>query len=265
MSDQNDSFETNEEEDICINCTTRGCDTPAGCDYQTDFDKSMGIYSYRDTPMDFAMTNAERVRKGLPPIVGNGPLTSDPPTQPLPPLIPADPALLLGPAGIPEPNRVETSPVDPPVIKRRPGRPPSGTPKVRIPKKPSGGQAGNLNALKHGLYVQGNALHNTSPLERSQLFDLKTAVNQYKNFINFTYENGLKLTEMDQINETLRTLSIAAIALTRLLNVHDQADPNYLPFDKNARTPRSMQKLVDFYNNKISSFMDTSDPSSDLI
>ena len=276
MSDQNNSTEDSENE-CCLNCTTRGCDTSVGCDFQTDFDKSMGIYSYRDIPMDFAMTNEERVRKGLPPIEGNGPVPSDLLEESLPLLPVPEPEKAPDSARAPESvsvpesarasasEKVESLPVDQLLVKRKPGRPPSGTPKKIVPKKPSGGQLGNLNALKHGLYVQGNALHNTSPLERSQLFDLQTAVNQYKNYINKTYEEGLKLTDMDKINETMRTLSVAAIALTRLLAVHDQADPIYLPFKKRSRTSHSLQKLTDFYNKKIASFMDTEDASSEIV
>lgn len=282
MSDQNNTTEDSEDE-CCLNCTTRGCDTPAGCDFQTDFDKSMGIYSYRDIPMDFAMTNEERVRKGLPPIEGNGPVPSDLFKESLPVLPVPEPekvpdsarapesASVPEPARDPEPEmapvseKVGSLPVDQLLAKRKPGRPPSGTLKEIVPKKPSGGQLGNLNALKHGLYVQGNALYHTSPLERTQLFNLQTAVNQYKNYINKTYEEGLKLTDIDKINETMRTLSVAAIALTRLLAVHDQADPIYLPFNKRSRTSHSLQKLTDFYNNKIASFMGTEEASSEIV
>jgi len=149
---------------------------------------------------------------------------------------------------IPPPPSQETPPPpsDPPVAKKKRGAPP-----------------GNLNALKHGLYVQGNAIYNTSPLERAQLFDLNTAVLQYKDYINLTYQNGVKQTEMDKINETMRNLSLAAIALTRLLNAYEHGRTSMLPFDRNARTSRSMQKIIEYFNNQIDSFMGKSDTLTD--
>ena len=136
-------------------------------------------------------------------------------------------------------------------------------PAAQVTKKKRGAPPGNLNALKHGLYVQGNAIYNTSPLERAQLFDLNTAVIQYKDYINRTYQNGVKQTDIDKINETMRNLSLAAIALTRLLNAYDHGRTSMLPFDRNARVNRSMQKIVDYYNNQIDSFMGKSDTAPD--
>mgnify|MGYP001016223393 CR=1 FL=1 len=237
-----DPEEPNFDEEPCASCTTRGCQTSSGCDYQTDFDKMLGIYSFRDAPADFALNNAERARAGLPPIPGNDSLLLDPPPSPS----------LDSP---PDPDHPADHSIIPIAVKRKPGRPPSGVKKEPQPKKTSGGQPGNLNALKHGLYAQGNAILNTSPLERAQLFDLQTAVNQYKTFITKTYENGLKQTDMNVINETMHTLSVAAIALTRLLQVHDQGIHTHLPFDRNARINRSAYKLINFYNQQIASFM----------
>lgn len=34
-------------------------------------------------------------------------------------------------------------------------------------KRLRGGQPGNLNALKHGLYVTGNLIYNNTPIERA--------------------------------------------------------------------------------------------------
>lgn len=136
-------------------------------------------------------------------------------------------------------------------------------PNPQTAKKKRGAPLGNLNALKHGLYVKGNAIYNTSPLERAQLFDLNTAVIQYKDYINLTYQHGIKQTEMDKINETMRNLSLAAIALTRLLNAYEHGRTSMLPFDRNARVNRSMQKIIEYFNNQIDSFMGKSDTLSD--
>jgi len=163
----------------------------------------------------------------------------------------------------------ETSPPSTPpieIIQPLPSQePPAATPGPQVDKKKKGGQPGNLNALKHGLYVQGNAIYNTSPLERAQLFDLNNAVLQYKDYINLTYQNGVKQTDMDKINETMRNLSLAAIALTRLLHAYDHGRTSMLPFDRDASTNRSMQKIVEFYNNQIDSFMGKSDTLADPI
>jgi hypothetical protein len=237
MSDQNDFTSRNgEEEDPCSSCTDRVCEAGQGCDYQNELDKMLGIYSYREEPMDFTETPQEKaLREGIP--LPSSPLSDHQP----------------------KPNRLDFQPSAQPKSPARRGRPPAGSPKSEAPKRKQGAQPGNLNALKHGLYVQGNAIHNTSPLERAQLFDLNTAVNHYKDFINLAYEKGMKLTDIDKINDTLRNLSLAAIALTRLLNTLDNGCTSYLPFDRGARINRSMLKLIDYYNSQIDSFMGVSD------
>ena len=254
MSDQKDSFtDPASEGDPCSSCTNRVCETGQGCDYQNEMDKMLGIYSFRDEPMDFAETpqeKAEREGNFLPAPLEPSAQVVEPLLQPL-----AENA--------PKPNRLDFDVSLQPKPPARRGRPPAGSPKPQVPKKKQGAQPGNLNALKHGLYVQGNAIHNTSPLERARLFDLNTAVNHYKDFIDLAYEKGIKLTDIDKINDTLRNLSLAAIALTRLLNVYDHGRTTYLPFDRGARINRSMHKLIDYYNNQIDSFMGIPDPPPD--
>ena len=179
-----------------------------------------------------------------------------PPEESSPPSASSEPPTeIIQPLPSQEPPAVPSQPI------ARRGRPPVDKPKPQ--KKKKGGQPGNLNALKHGLYVQGNAIYNSSPIERAQLYDLNTAVIQYKDYINRTYQNGVKQTDIDKINETMRNLSLAAIALTRLLNAYDHGRTSMLPFDRNARVNRSMQKIVDYYNNQIDSFMGKSDTAPD--
>jgi hypothetical protein len=152
----------------------------------------------------------------------------------------------------PKPNRLAFATPD---GKPKRGRPPSKKPSPPRPPKKPGGQPGNLNAMKHGLYVHGNAICNTNPVERAQLFDLNSAVNQYKDYINFTYEKGLKLADISQINDTLRSLSHAAMALARLLQVHDEHSRTSLNIDPSKKPEYNYPKLVELFNDKIDAFM----------
>jgi hypothetical protein len=76
-------------------------------------------------------------------------------------------------------------------------------------KRRRGGQPGNLNALKHGLYIEGRSVRNTTPVERAQLFDLNDIIKHLKDYINATYEKGLQNRTIAEYNETLRTLAMA--------------------------------------------------------
>ena len=84
-----------------------------------------------------------------------------------------------------------------------------------------GAQPGNLNALKHGLYVNHGNVINLTPVERAQLCDLKDLITHFKQYMEHLYTVGMQSKDLAEINETLRSMSIASMALTRLINVQE--------------------------------------------
>lgn len=146
-----------------------------------------------------------------------------------------------------------------------------GRPKKEIDpsviKRKRGGQPGNLNALKHGLYVEGNAIYNTTPMERAKLFDINGAINHIKDYMDTTFDNGQKLKKTIEINDTMKTLACAAIALSRLIGSHNEHCVSSLPYDlyeEDCNTP--LEKIEDYYYNKIEFLKDDSenDPQPDV-
>lgn len=90
-----------------------------------------------------------------------------------------------------------------------------------VPRR-RGGQPGNLNHLKHGLYIEGKSIRNTTPIERAQLCDLNLIITRTKDYINRLYEEGLKCKTIAEYNLTMHNISSAAMALTRLISIHNQ-------------------------------------------
>ena len=132
------------------------------------------------------------------------------------------------------------------------------------PKRKRGGQPGNLNGLKHGLYIEGRSIRNTTPIERAQLFDLNDIIVHFKDYMNSLYEQGLKCKTIDEFNDTMHSMSLAATALTRMMNLHNQFQNSSLPVDFVVTKKTTVLNLVDHYKKKMSSVIDLSDLSSDL-
>ncbi|MBA4385410.1 MAG: hypothetical protein C0410_11790 [Anaerolinea sp.] len=137
------------------------------------------------------------------------------------------------------------------------------TDQTTTPKRKRGAPPGNLNALKHGLYIEGRSIRNTTPIERAQLTDLIDIINHLKHYINVTYEEGLKSKTIDQFNETLRSISIASSGLYRLINLHNQFQNTSLPSDFVVTKKTTVMNLVEHYKNKTSSIIDLSDIDMD--
>lgn len=136
-------------------------------------------------------------------------------------------------------------------------------PPLSKPPQPSrrkrGGQPGNLNALKHGLYIDGYRLKNTTPLERAQLFDLNELIENIKSYMQFTYDYGIRSKNMGEINETMRSLSLAAMSLTRLISTHNQFISTPLPPDMKVTKRTDVISLVEHMRKKLSPIVDLSD------
>ena len=127
-----------------------------------------------------------------------------------------------------------------------------------VPRR-RGGQPGNLNHLKHGLYIESRSIRNTTAIERAQMTDLIQIITRTKDFINRLYEEGLKCKTIAEYNLTMHNISSAAIALTRLISIHNQFQNTSLPSDFIVTKKTTVLNLVEHYKNKISSVIDLSD------
>ena len=98
-------------------------------------------------------------------------------------------------------------------------------PAEKTQKRIRGGQPGNLNALKHGLYIQKGTVYNLTPVERASLCDFNDLIIHYKKYMEHLFELGIKSKDLAEVNVTLRSLALAGMALTRL--VHTQVNNSY--------------------------------------
>jgi YD repeat-containing protein len=98
-------------------------------------------------------------------------------------------------------------------------------------KRKRGAQKGNTNALKHGLYVHHQTIRNTNPVEKAALYDLTDHIQHMKDYLVHLYEIGMKSTELEEINNTARSLAVGYIALGRLIHIHDANSSISLPDD----------------------------------
>jgi hypothetical protein len=125
-----------------------------------------------------------------------------------------------------------------------------------IPKRKRGGQPGNLNGLKHGLYIEGRSIRNTNPIERAQLNDLVGIIDHFKDYMGILFREGQKCKNLSEFNETMHNMSLAAMALTRLLYVNNQFQCSFLPQDFVVKKNTTMVDLVDYYKKKMSPIVD---------
>lgn len=136
-----------------------------------------------------------------------------------------------------------------------------------VPRR-RGAQPGNLNHLKHGLYIEGRSIRNTTPIERAQLTDLIQIITCTKDYINRLYEEGLKCKTIGEFNLTMHNISSAAMALTRLISIHSQFQNTALPSDFVITKKTTVMNLVEHYKRKMSSVIDISDletPDDDCV
>lgn len=154
------------------------------------------------------------------------------------------------------------SDLSPEPIKKKRGR---EAPRVEPERRRRrGAQPGNLNAIKHGLYIEGRSLRNTTPIERAQLFDLNEIITHIKHYINLTYQKGLSNKTIDEYNITLRSMALAASGLSRLIDQHNELQNSSLPSEFVVTKKTTVMSLVDHYKNKTTSLIDLSEVESDL-
>jgi len=220
-----------EEENLCEGCIRDDCN---GCPNQSAFDRMLGINPLAESAVNFFDEEESEPQQPTPLLIEATLLPA--PTQPLP---------------------------TKDIPKRRVGRPKKEV-DPSIPKRSPGAPKGNLNALKHGLYVNGCSVSNTTPFERAELSDLKKLIEYVKNYITKAYENGMTLKSTDEINHTLRDISLASIALTRLLSVHNENIYSGFSSSLKADDRKSTLKLIEFYQDKVATYQELTTTPSNL-
>lgn len=89
------------------------------------------------------------------------------------------------------------------------------------PRQP-GAQPGNTNALKHGFYARNLGLESPSTIDEKEMRNLLGEAAMLKDFMFKLYSINMESTSSAVLAETLRALSMAGMALSRLMLVHRQ-------------------------------------------
>ena len=92
---------------------------------------------------------------------------------------------------------------------------------VRAKGKP-GGQPGNTNALRHGYYASNLGITSPRKYNEAELRNLLGEAAMLKDYMYILYNCNLEVRDSAVLAETLRALSLASMALARLLQVHCQ-------------------------------------------
>lgn len=85
-----------------------------------------------------------------------------------------------------------------------------------------GGQPGNTNALRHGFYAKNLGMYSPSKLKEEEMRNLLGEAAMIKDYMYILYNCNLEIRDSMVLAETLRALSLAGMALARLLQVHCQ-------------------------------------------
>jgi hypothetical protein len=125
----------------------------------------------------------------------------------------------------------------------------SDSPIIRSKGK-RGAQPGNKNALRHGFYARNLGMSSPSQLNEPELRNLLGEAAMLKDYMYILYNKNLESHDSVILAETLRALSMAGMALSRLLQVHNdirlvRPNPNvestlsHLLSDMNTATSRA--------------------------
>ena len=96
------------------------------------------------------------------------------------------------------------------------------SPQIITPKKKPGAPLGNKNALRHGFYAKNLGLVPPSNLDEREMRNLLGEAAMLKDYMYILYNCNLEIRDSAVLAETLRALSLAGMALARLLQVHGQ-------------------------------------------
>jgi len=91
-----------------------------------------------------------------------------------------------------------------------------------IQPKGRGAPNGNKNAMRHGFYAKNLGLTSPSKLDEFELRNLMGEVAMVKDYMHILYTKNLASDDPIVLTETLRALSLAGMAVSRLLLVHCQ-------------------------------------------
>ena len=90
------------------------------------------------------------------------------------------------------------------------------------PKGKRGAPNGNRNAVRHGFYAKNLGLSSPAKLDEYEMRNLFGEVAMLKDYMYILYNRNVESRDSAVLAETLRALSLAGMALSRLLLVHNQ-------------------------------------------
>jgi hypothetical protein len=141
------------------------------------------------------------------------------------------------------------------------------------PKK-RGAQPGNLNALRHGAYAcrkqaaQSGSSLETEPRPGQRRLSLSGEIDYLRAYFYRLALSGAVYTSPEEIAATLRTLSIAAAAITRLIQSESwlsQAVGSQVQYDQLRKASDELDRAVQTLHSQPAADMDLSDlPGEDL-
>ncbi len=95
-------------------------------------------------------------------------------------------------------------------------------PSNREAKRRRGAPNGNKNAFRHGFYAKNLGMSSPAKLNEFELRNLLGEAAMLKDYMYILYNKNLESRDSVVLAETLRALSLAGMALSRLLLVHSQ-------------------------------------------
>lgn len=96
---------------------------------------------------------------------------------------------------------------------------------VRKSKRKLGPPYGNTNAVTHGLYATVLKSHGPEGVSRRVVNNLKGEIVLLKDLAYRLYEQGLTLKDPLETATVVRAIALAALAMTRLLDKHEELKP----------------------------------------
>ena len=115
----------------------------------------------------------------------------------------------------------------------------SDMPLPYTPKTKKGGQPGNLNALKHGFYLNNARIRGTAPLKSADLDCIAATITYIRDYMRRIYDSGNNSTSLVEVSEATRSLALAGLALVRLIDLQDLINSNFYGPQKPTRVTPS--------------------------